>query len=159
MGWDTRKALLCAQAVAVNHSSGWAFSSHRSFCSLTKWMFVSVTYVPGFVLGTPSTEMKARSVHALKGLILQRLSGVKNCISIQLVSFVTLCILFHVLINIVLRAGPWISEGYQRYKMVKPFSREILKLIIQWDKCSGRAIGWEKREQRVKHLTQLGGRD
>ena len=53
----------------------------------------------------------------------------------------------------------WISEGYQRYKMVKPFSREILKLIIQWDKCSGRAIGWEKREQRVKRLTQLGGRD
>lgn len=43
--------------------------------------------------------------------------------------------------------------------MVKPFSREILKLIIQWDKCSGRAIGWEKREQRVKRLTQLGGRD
>lgn len=45
-------------------------------------MFVSVTYVPGFVLGTRSTEMKPRSVHALKGLILQRLSGVKNCISI-----------------------------------------------------------------------------
>ena len=75
-------------------------------------MFVSVTYVPGFVLGTPSTEMKARSVHALKGLILQRLSGVKNCISIQLISFVIPCIVFYTFKNI-LRGSPWSLLYYQ----------------------------------------------
>ena len=27
-----------------------------------------------------------------------------------------------------------------------------------WGKCNNRAIGWEKREQRIKHQIQLGGR-